>query len=95
MQLTLANHPVAEIHFGTPTRLDGTTLVIDSEDLCRLLLEDEAMANVRNRSARRELPGWAALRHCPTSSERVWIQSRFPWYFGSADNCRHGDHPCA
>jgi glycine reductase complex component B subunit alpha and beta len=46
MQLTLANHPVAEIHFGTPTRLDGTTLVIDSEDLCRLLLEDEAMANV-------------------------------------------------
>ena len=29
MQLTLAYHPVTEIHFGPQTRLDGTTLVID------------------------------------------------------------------
>src|SRR4029077_19212809 len=46
MQLTLARHPVTEIHFGTQTRLDGTVLVIDPEELRRVLLEDETIESV-------------------------------------------------
>ena len=46
MQLTLANHPVTEIHFGTQTRLDGTTLAIDPVELRRLVLEEEAIESV-------------------------------------------------
>ena len=46
MQLTLAHHPITELRFGTPTRLDGTTLVIDAEELRRLVAEGEAIENV-------------------------------------------------
>ena len=46
MQLTLAYHPVTEIHFGPQTRLDGTTLVIDPEELRRVVLEDETIESV-------------------------------------------------
>ncbi|HXV80647.1 MAG TPA: glycine/sarcosine/betaine reductase component B subunit, partial [Candidatus Binatia bacterium] len=46
MQLTLANHPLTELRFGTPTRLDGTTLLIDAEELRRLVAEEEAIENV-------------------------------------------------
>ncbi len=46
MELTLARHPVTQIYFGTPTRLDGTILVIDAEELRQLVVEDEAVENV-------------------------------------------------
>src|SRR4029453_11401699 len=46
MQLTLAYHPVTEIHFGTQTRLDGTALVVDPEKLRRVVLEDETIEAV-------------------------------------------------
>lgn len=46
MQLTLAQHPITEIRFGAETRLDGTVLVVDPEELRRLVLEDEAFASV-------------------------------------------------
>lgn len=46
MQLKLANHPVTEIRFGAPTRLQGTTLFVDAEELRRLLLEDGGLEHV-------------------------------------------------
>ena len=46
MQLTLARHPITEIHFGTQTQLDGTTLVVDPEELRRVVLEDETIESV-------------------------------------------------
>ena len=46
MQLALAYHPITEIHFGAQTRLDGTVLVIDPEELRRVVLEDETVENV-------------------------------------------------
>ena len=45
MQLTLATHPVTEIRFGSKTRLEGTTLVLDPEQLRRCVLEDDAFAS--------------------------------------------------
>jgi glycine reductase len=47
MQLTLATHPITEIRFGAPTRLDGTTLAVDAEELRGLLLEDQALTDVK------------------------------------------------
>ena len=46
MNLTLAYHPVRTLRFGASTRLDGTTLDIDSDELRGLLLEDEALSDV-------------------------------------------------
>jgi len=46
MQLTLAHHPITEIRFSSPTRLDRTTLYVDAEELVPLLLEDKSLANV-------------------------------------------------
>src|SRR5262249_29609105 len=46
MQLTLAHHPVTEMRFGTHTQLDRTKLVIDQDELRRLVLEDEAIESV-------------------------------------------------
>ncbi len=46
MNLTLAYHPVRTLRFGASTRLDGTTLDIDSDQLRGLLLEDEALSDV-------------------------------------------------
>ena len=46
MQLTLALHPITEIRLGAPLRLDGTMLVADPEELCRIILEDESILSV-------------------------------------------------
>ncbi len=46
MNLTLAYHPVRTLCFGSPTRLVGTTLQIDTDALRRVLLEDEALSDV-------------------------------------------------
>lgn len=46
MNLTLAYHPVRTLRFSTATRLDGTTLDIDPDELRGLLLEDEALDDV-------------------------------------------------
>ncbi|MGH7824551.1 MAG: glycine/sarcosine/betaine reductase component B subunit [Candidatus Binatia bacterium] len=46
MQLTLANHPITEIRFSSPTRLQRTSLFIDAEELGRLILEDSTLTNV-------------------------------------------------
>ena len=46
MQLTLANHLVKRMQFGTPVRLEGTDLVIDTAELRRIVLEDDAVVSV-------------------------------------------------
>ncbi len=46
MQLTLARHPVTEINFGDKTRLDGTSLLVDAEELRALLLADDRLQSV-------------------------------------------------
>jgi glycine reductase complex component B subunit alpha and beta len=46
MQLKLALHRITAIRFGTATSLDGTTLVVDVEELRRLLLEDPSLSGV-------------------------------------------------
>jgi Glycine/sarcosine/betaine reductase component B subunits len=46
MQLTLAQHPITRIQFGGQTRLDRSTLVIDPEELRRLVLEEETIESV-------------------------------------------------
>ena len=46
MQLTLASHPITEIRFAEQTRLDGTVLAVNREELRRLVLEDESIASV-------------------------------------------------
>ena len=46
MQLTLANHLVKSMQFGTPARLDGTDLVIDATELRRIVLEDDSVVSV-------------------------------------------------
>jgi len=40
MRLTLAFHPVSEIRFGAGTRLDGSVLMVNKDDLYRLILQD-------------------------------------------------------
>ena len=39
MQLTLANHPITDLQFGSPTRLEGTVLIADPAELRRLVLD--------------------------------------------------------
>ncbi len=46
MRLTLACHPITEIRLETPARLDGSVLVVDPEELRRLVLEDDALTGV-------------------------------------------------
>ncbi|MGH7926258.1 MAG: glycine/sarcosine/betaine reductase component B subunit, partial [Candidatus Binatia bacterium] len=46
MELTLAKHPVTQIDFGAQTRVDGTVLSIEREELRRLVLEDTGIADV-------------------------------------------------
>jgi glycine reductase complex component B subunit alpha and beta len=46
MQLTLAHHPITQIQSGAQTRLEGTTLLIDLDELRGLVLEDEAIESV-------------------------------------------------
>jgi glycine reductase complex component B subunit alpha and beta len=52
MQLTLANHPVADMRFGAPARLDGTTLFVDPAELRPLVLQDESFVGVEFAIAR-------------------------------------------
>jgi sarcosine reductase len=46
MQLTLEIHPITAIRFDHSTKLDGTSLVVDAEQLRALLLEDETLTAV-------------------------------------------------
>ena len=46
MQLTLAHHPIAELKFGAPARLEGTILFIDAAELRRLILQDDAYLGI-------------------------------------------------
>ena len=43
MSLTLAIHPVSTIRFGDETRLDETTLIVDTDELRKLVLDDPAI----------------------------------------------------
>jgi glycine reductase len=45
MQLTLAQHPISELRFGTQTRIDGATLVIDRKEICDLINADPSVAS--------------------------------------------------
>ena len=46
MRLTLAIHPVNSVGFGDATRLDGTYLVIDRDELEQFILEDHRLQSV-------------------------------------------------
>jgi len=46
MQLKLAIHRITTIRFGNRTSLDGTTLIVDREELGRLMLEDPSFSSV-------------------------------------------------
>jgi glycine reductase len=46
MQLNLAIHPIREIHFGQSTRLAGTVLTVNLEELRRVALDDPAIDGV-------------------------------------------------
>jgi glycine reductase complex component B subunit alpha and beta len=46
MPLTLAIHPITKIRFADTLRLDGTTLVVDKDELRRLVMEDSAIESV-------------------------------------------------
>lgn len=46
MQLTLAHHPVTDIRFGGKTQLDGTMLLVNRDELRKIILEDEAITSV-------------------------------------------------
>jgi glycine reductase len=52
MQLTLANHPITDLQFGAPARLDGTVLIVDADSLRRVILEDAAFVGVHFEIAR-------------------------------------------
>lgn len=43
MRLTLAFHTVSEIRFGAGTRLDGSVLIVDKEELRQLVSKDSAI----------------------------------------------------
>src|SRR5262249_58089082 len=46
MQLKLAIHRITTIRFGSRTSLDGATLVVDREELSRLVLEEPSFSSV-------------------------------------------------
>ncbi len=46
MQLTLAYHAIADMHFDASTRLEGTSLYMDQAELHQYLLEDRRLAGV-------------------------------------------------
>src|SRR5215204_5726524 len=46
MQLTLAQHPIEQIQFGSRLLLDGAALTVDREALRSLVLEDVAIESV-------------------------------------------------
>jgi sarcosine reductase len=46
MQLTLADHPIINMRFGAPARLEGGDLVVDIEELRRVVLADDAVVKI-------------------------------------------------
>jgi sarcosine reductase len=46
MELTLAVHPITNIRFAAPTRVENTTLFIDADELRGLLLKDQSLTAV-------------------------------------------------
>ena len=46
MLLKLAIHPITGVRFGTTTALDGTTLIVNVQELRRLVLEDSSLSTV-------------------------------------------------
>jgi glycine reductase len=46
MQLTLADHPITNMRFDTPARLEGGELIIDAEELRRLVLVDDNILKI-------------------------------------------------
>jgi len=46
MHLTLAIHPITEIRLGQETRLEATTLVLNLDELRKLVLEDDSLTSV-------------------------------------------------
>jgi hypothetical protein len=46
MQLTLAIHPITDIRFGTPARIEETVLFVDRGDLRRIVLQDGSINSV-------------------------------------------------
>ncbi|HKY09310.1 MAG TPA: glycine/sarcosine/betaine reductase component B subunit [Candidatus Binatia bacterium] len=46
MQLTLAHHPISSMRFGAPACLEDGELIIDAQELRRIVLEDDALVNV-------------------------------------------------
>jgi glycine reductase len=46
MSLTLSIHPVTEIHFAETLRLEETVLIVDKDELRRLVVEDPAIESV-------------------------------------------------
>jgi glycine reductase len=46
MQLTLTRHLIKNIEFGAPTRLAGTTMYVDAEELRQLVLEDICLSSI-------------------------------------------------
>jgi sarcosine reductase len=46
MQLTLAIHPITEIRLGQATQLEATALVVNLDELRRLVLQDDSLTNI-------------------------------------------------
>jgi glycine reductase len=46
MQLTLAIHPILELRFAAVTRLEGTALIIDKDELRQIVLEDSRLESI-------------------------------------------------
>jgi glycine reductase complex component B subunit alpha and beta len=46
MQLTLAHHPITDLHFDAPARLEGTVLFVDVAQLRGLVLKDDSIVSV-------------------------------------------------
>ena len=61
MQLTLANHPITDLQFGSPAHLNGTVLTIDKNILRRVILEDQAFASVEFERSETSFGGRTAL----------------------------------
>lgn len=46
MQLTLGHHPITDLHFDAPARLEGTVLFVDVAQLRGLVLKDDSIVSV-------------------------------------------------
>ena len=46
MQLTLAHHPITDLRFDAPARLEGTVLFVDVAQLRGLVLKDDSIVSV-------------------------------------------------